>query len=46
MDLIYQDQKRWNLMSLINIAHAGYFSADRSIEEYCENIWRVKKVKV
>ena len=35
----------WNKMSLVNIAKAGIFSADRSINEYAENIWNLKKVK-
>ena len=45
MDEIYKDKERWNKMSLINIAKAGIFSSDRSIEEYAKNIWNLKKVK-
>ena len=45
MDEAYKDRKRWNKMSLVNIAKAGIFSADRSINEYAENIWNLKKVK-
>ena len=42
----YQNDKdRWFRMSLINIAAAGYFAADRSIEEYAQRIWNLKKVK-
>ena len=40
----YQDKTRWNKMSLMNIASAGYFAADRSIEEYAQRIWNLKKV--
>ncbi|MBR7099117.1 MAG: glycogen/starch/alpha-glucan phosphorylase, partial [Clostridia bacterium] len=29
----------------VNIAKAGYFASDRSIEEYAKNIWNLKKVK-
>jgi starch phosphorylase len=29
-------------MSLINIAKAGRFSADRAVQEYAENIWGIK----
>ena len=32
-------------MSLINIAHAGIFSADRAIKEYAEKIWDLKPIK-
>ncbi|MBQ7292783.1 MAG: glycogen/starch/alpha-glucan phosphorylase [Clostridia bacterium] len=40
----YQDKERWNRMSLMNIASAGYFAADRSIEDYAKNIWKLKKM--
>ena len=41
----YQDKDHWNRMSLLNIAAAGHFAADRSIEEYAQRIWHLKKVK-
>ena len=31
--------EQWNRMSLNNIAKAGYFSSDRTIAEYCTDIW-------
>ena len=31
--------EQWNRMSLHNIAKAGYFSSDRTIREYCDDIW-------
>ncbi len=37
----YLDRRRWNRMSLINIARSGIFAADRSIREYAQNIWHV-----
>ena len=42
----YADKTRWNRMSLMNIASAGYFAADRSIEEYATHIWNLKKVSL
>lgn len=42
----YSDKTRWNRMSLYNIAAAGQFSADRSIEEYAQRIWGLEKVKI
>lgn len=38
----YEDRERWNRMALVNIAKAGYFSSDRSIKEYADNIWHIK----
>ena len=39
---IYQDKRRWNQMSLRNIAESGIFSADRAVKEYIDNIWYKK----
>lgn len=35
----YLDRTRWNRMSLVNIAKAGLFSADRAVKEYADRIW-------
>ncbi len=40
----YQNKDHWNRMSLYNIAAAGHFAADRSIEEYAQRIWKLKKI--
>ena len=37
----YLDQRRWNQMSLHNIARSGIFAADRAVAEYAEHIWHV-----
>ena len=42
---LYGDREKWNKMSLVNIAKSGIFSADRSINDYAENIWHLKPVK-
>ena len=39
------DKRTWNQKSLRNIAAAGYFSADRSIRDYAENIWNMKPLR-
>lgn len=39
---IYNDTMRWNRMSLVNIAQAGTFSADRAVHEYARNIWHAE----
>ena len=35
----YQDTTRWGKMSLTNIAMAGEFTSDRTIRQYCDDIW-------
>ena len=37
----YADRKAWAKMMLVNIAKAGFFSADRTIEEYNKDIWHL-----
>ncbi|MGN1093993.1 MAG: glycogen/starch/alpha-glucan phosphorylase, partial [Candidatus Neoclostridium sp.] len=41
----YLDKHRWNKMALINVAEAGIFAADRSIDDYARNIWHVSPLK-
>ena len=38
----YEDQEKWRKMMLVNIAKAGFFSSDRTIEEYNRDIWKLK----
>ena len=42
----YKDQKAWVKMMLINIANSGKFSSDRTIQEYADQIWNIKKTNV
>ena len=39
---VYGDSRTWNRMALMNIAHSGYFSSDRTIREYAEDIWDIR----
>ncbi len=41
---LYQDKKKWAQMCLMNIANSGYFSSDRTIEEYVRDIWKLEKI--
>lgn len=38
----YEDRETWNKKVLVNIAKAGYFSSDRTIEQYNKEIWKLK----
>lgn len=38
----YEDKTAWNKMALVNIAKAGFFSSDRTIEQYNKEIWHLK----
>ncbi|OHD76741.1 MAG: glycogen phosphorylase [Spirochaetes bacterium RIFOXYC1_FULL_54_7] len=42
----YKDKKRWLQMSILNTARMGKFSSDRTIQEYSDEIWGVKPVKI
>lgn len=42
----YAEQSNWTRMSILNVARMGKFSSDRSIKEYCEEIWDVKPVQI
>ncbi|KAI4446195.1 Maltodextrin phosphorylase [Eubacterium plexicaudatum ASF492] len=39
----YEDRKAWAKMMLVNISKAGFFSADRTIEQYNDEIWKLEK---
>lgn len=41
----YLDKRKFFNMSLVNIAKAGLFSADRAVTEYADDIWQVKGIK-
>jgi starch phosphorylase len=42
----WRDLERWSAMSILNCARSGHFSSDRTIREYCRDIWRVEPVSV
>ena len=44
VDRTYRDAKKWNRMSLVNIARSGRFSSDRAVMEYARDIWHVEPV--
>lgn len=46
VDKLYKDKKKWAKMCLVNIAKSGYFSSDRTIEDYANEIWKVKRLEI
>ena len=46
VSLAWTDRMHWNRMSRLNTARTGFFSSDRSIGEYCKNIWNVDPLNV
>lgn len=42
----YKNKQAWLTSSVVNIAHSGIFSSDRTIEEYAHGIWKIKPVVV
>jgi len=42
----YMEPEHWTRMSILNVARMGKFSSDRSIREYCEEIWKVQPVSI
>ena len=41
---LYQDQEEWSRQSIINVANSGWFSSDRTIQQYADEIWKAKKL--
>ena len=46
IEKLYLDQHAWARMQIVNIANSGYFSSDRTIEEYVKDIWHLRKLKI
>ena len=42
---LYQNKALWNKMCLMNIANSSFFTSDRTIKSYAEEIWHLEKVK-
>lgn len=42
----YKDEKNWAKSAVLNVAHSGKFSSDRTIQEYVDDIWHLNRIKV
>jgi starch phosphorylase len=43
---VWRDAERWTRSTILNVARTGQFSSDRSIREYCRDIWHVQPVPI
>jgi starch phosphorylase len=44
LNIAYKDPSNWDQMCLVNIARSGFFSTDRTIQQYVDEIWKLDKV--
>ena len=44
VDAYYQDGAAWTHSAILNVAHSGRFSSDRTIQDYAAQVWQVKAV--
>ena len=46
VDETYRDYKKWTQMAITGVARSGKFSSDRTISEYCTDIWEIESVPI
>ncbi|MTD29120.1 glycogen phosphorylase [Erwinia sorbitola] len=46
VDKLYRNQQEWTRCAVNNIANMGYFSSDRTIQEYADEIWGIKPIRL
>lgn len=43
---LYKDQKKWTHMSIVNVAKSGFFTTDRTMRQYNEDIWKLSPIEI
>jgi len=46
VDKLYATPSKWAEKAILNVARMGWFSSDRSIQDYCDNIWHLERCPV
>ena len=46
VDKEYQDKEKWDNICFENICHMGFFSSDRCVQNYANDIWKIKPIEV
>ncbi|MEA2068608.1 MAG: glycogen/starch/alpha-glucan family phosphorylase, partial [Verrucomicrobiota bacterium] len=46
VDALYANPSKWAEMAILNVARMGWFSSDRSIQDYCDGIWHLERTPV
>ena len=46
VDHAYKDYANWTKMAIEGVAYSGKFSSDRTINEYCQDIWEVEPISI
>jgi len=44
VEAAYRDEKGWAKSAILNVAHSGKFTSDRTIQEYVDDIWHLDQV--
>ncbi len=44
LNQFYKEKEEWNKMAILNVANSGFFSSDRTVEEYVKDVWHLESV--